>query len=173
MSEKGIPKEVFEKDPRIKEVKPKKEPEKTQEPVNIETEAGESGTEGKDEAGFSKEPLVAARTTEDLENERVEQKLEGAMVVEVEETLERITSLPTIEEAREELRTVRPPRYFEFEEESGGLVRKESIYEPQSYALPSFEEVVEEKSKSLSPYIWLVVVLILSALAFLVYRLVS
>ncbi len=167
MNEEGIPKDVFEKDPRIKPVEAPKELGK---PRDLENEVAKPERAVEEEAAGAKGlPSAEAGLAESLEEEKFEEG-EKKPVVEVEETLEKITSLPTIEESREEIRPARPPRYFEFEEDTGELVKKESLYEPQSYALPE-QEVIEEKTKSFSPLFWLVIVLVLLALVFLIYRL--
>jgi hypothetical protein len=169
MNEKGIPRDIFEKDPRIRPVGGSKEPDKPQDLRENEMAEPESAFE-EEVAGVKGVPSAEAGLAESLEEEKLEDGEGKKPVVEVEETLEKITSLPTIEESKEEVRPARPPRYFEFEEDAGGLVKKEILYEPQSYALPG-EEIIEEKTKSFSPLFWLVIVLVLLALVFLIYRL--
>lgn len=176
MDDKGIPKELFEKDPRIKPVGPKNEGEESQALVEPEVKFSEGASEKeadetierKNQAEFTE--ISEWKTEKQGEIEKEIERSEEAPVVEVEESLEKITSLPTIEASPVQTKPSQPPRYFEFEEEDGQLVKKENVYEPQSYIIPGAEGLEETKSTSVSPLIWLAVVIFLLVMVFLIYR---
>lgn len=170
MDENGIPKELFEKDPRIKPVEAGQGTEKSPEAVEQEVETKEKLTEEKSETDFGKSLATEPELLESKSEGEIKQDHKYTPVIEVEESLEKITSLPTIEAPPAQAKPSRPPRYFEFEEESGQLVKRENVYEPQSYAIPGAEDLGETETKPINPLVWLAVVIFLLVLVFLIYR---
>lgn len=170
MEENGIPKELFEKDPRIKPVESGRGAGESSKATEKEVKVVEERAEEEAESGLAESLATEPKLLEGKNEGGVGEELEKTPVIEVEESLEKITSLPTIEASPAQVRPPRSPRYFEFEEESGQLVKKENVYEAQSYAIPGAEEVDKIETKPINPLIWLVAVVFLLILVFLIYR---
>jgi hypothetical protein len=123
----GIPKEVFEKDARFKVIS-----EGSGEASHLAeaVEAGEKAPETLEEkrVEFREEPIGKSEQEQPKEVLKREET-EEERVVEVEDTLERVISAPTIEASEPQFPVSRrvptePARFFEFDEKAG-LVKME------------------------------------------------
>ncbi len=145
--EKGIPKDIFEKDPRIRIVgegkkEEKKKPLPTKEKAFKEKEIIElkegMGKEVKE--AVEEKPVETAKEEEEIFVKEGKEKEKGKeqKVVEVEESLEQLVSAPTIETPAKEARRGEAT-YYEFEESEEGL-RKVEVGEVVTYGTETLEE---------------------------------
>lgn len=159
--EKGIPKDIFEKDPRIRIVGEKDSGKK--ESVELREEEEET------KEAVEEEPVERLEEREriSVEEGRKEGKKEEQKVVEVEESLEQLVSAPTIETPAEE-RKRGEATYYEFEESEEGL-KKIEVGEVVTYGTePPGEEYPEKETRSLIFWAALGIVIFLIFLGLLI-----
>jgi hypothetical protein len=145
--EKGIPKDIFEKDPRIRIVGEGKGEEKGK-PLPTKEKASEKkeSIELKEEKGEEAKEAVEEKPVETAEEEeeisvgegKGEEREKEQKVVEVEESLEQLVSAPTIETPAKETRKGEAT-YYEFEESEEGL-KKIEVGEVVTYGTETPEE---------------------------------
>jgi hypothetical protein len=151
--EKGIPKDVFEKDPRIRIVG-----EGEEKPLPSEGKISEDekalAPEEKPKEELTRE-TGEEKEIEELEEEGAvsEEKEEEQKVVEVEESLEQLISAPTIETPVEEVKSGEAT-YYEFEESEEGL-KKVEVGEVVTYGTDTPQEhYVEKETKGKGLIFW-------------------
>jgi vacuolar-type H+-ATPase subunit I/STV1 len=142
--EKGIPKDIFEKDPRIRIVGEEKSEEKREslpakEKASEKKESIELKEERKEEIKEAAEEEPVGTAEEEVSVEEGEKEKEKEQkVVEVEESLEQLVSAPTIETPTEEARRGEAT-YYEFKESEEGL-KKIEVGEVVTYGTETLEE---------------------------------
>ncbi len=113
------------------------------------------------------EPSKMKFGTLECEGEVTGKKSGETIGVEVEESLEKISFLPTIEVYSAEPRLAATPRYFEFEDESGNLVKKENVDEAKSCLIPAAQNSDKISAWPGNPISWLAVKGVLLIVVFL------
>jgi hypothetical protein len=143
--EKGIPKDIFEKDPRIRIVGEEKSEEKgeslpAKEKASEKKESIELKEERKEEIkeAAEEEPVGTAEEEVSVGEEKEKEKEKEQKVVEVEESLEQLVSAPTLETPTEEARRGEAT-YYEFKESEEGL-KKIEVGEVVTYGTETPEE---------------------------------